>query len=561
MGRQQVAPKSNEDEDDRDDEEEETDENEDEERDEQQEDDEDDEEGDDLDSALNDRGGKKSEYLKPWRKNGRATIWLHTKAKFAKVPHHKWFEIVTYTKKDEEVSFIRFTRFNCHEPADYVSISKDRDDDLSRSHRAEICPMCKMLEWVEDQVIAGKLSPDQEIFRFDDGDPEHLQVLHAAGISGLIQLENAPERWRKICKKSRVLQKEPWNESLSLKLSHCFQVVDDSDPSGLVYAFEPPDLFKNLKECIADEKEKEGSDGGDPRVTPYAFLWKFDQEQAKKNFGKGNKVIALRKRQLNSKIKKLITGPKRTDQASIVAPGNCLDLRASMENAAQIDMPFDEFFAEAKKAGLMKSSAKPAQTKQRAESRADEDEDEPTGDPKPKTSTKANSATANTKPKKQPDPDPEDDEEQPESKSSSSDAASTCDFCDSEIGDDDFECGACGTSFDQDNNYEIDGIKCKECGTLVPVNEGDMHDDNTSSHICPKCGTIHHLAPSIRHFYDTLNQCRKSGKRFDLKLAWTAEKKAEEKTKGRGRRGAEPAANAKDSKKLDEKLKGDKFNF
>jgi hypothetical protein len=554
MGRQQVALKANEDEDDRDDEEEETDEeNEDEERDEQQDDDEDDDEsGDDLDSALNDRGGKKSEYLKPWRKSGKATIWLHTKAKFAKVPHHKWFEIVQFTKRnDEDVSFVRFTRFNCHEPSDYVSISKDRDDDLRRTHCAQTCPMCKMLEWVEDQVIAGKLSPDQEIFRFDDGEPDHLQVLHAAGASGLIGLENAPERWKKICKKSRVLQKEPWNENLGLKLSHCFQVVDDSDPSGLVYAFEPPDLFFCLKDAIAKEKKREGDDKGDPRSNPYAFLWEFDQVKAQKNFGRGNEVTPLPRRKLTSQIRKLITGPKRNDQHLIVTPGNCLELRASMENAAQIDMPFDEFFAAAKKAGLMVASAqsKPAQ---KPKERDKQDEDGPESDPKPKTSQKARPAATTGKPAE---------EDEPESKPSGSDTASTCDFCDEEIGDDDFECKSCGTSFDQDNNYEINGIKCTNCGTLVPVNEGDMHDDNTSSHICPKCAAIHKLTPSVRHFYDTLNQCRKSGKRFDLKLVWTAEKKVEEKPKGRGRRSAESAANAKDSKKIDKKLNGDEIPF
>lgn len=558
MARQSVQSKKRDEEEDEHDEDEDEEERDDEEEededgpeskdsDDDSDEDEDDEEGDDLDSALADRGKKPSIFIEPWRKKGSITVWIHPKTKFAKVGHHKWYRIVQFTKNNgDEVSFIRFERFNCHEPADYVSISKDRDDNLRRDHRAQVCPFCKMIEWVEEQVISGKIEPDAEIFRFDDGDPEHLQVLHAAGISGLIGLENAPERWKKICKRSKVLQKDPWSENCGLKLSHAFQVVADNDPSEVKWALEPPDLFFNLKDAIAKEKKRNGDDDGDPRKNPYALLWEFDEAKARKDYGRGSSVIPQPKRNMTGKIKRLLNGPKRTDQMDVIGPGNCLELRAAMENsiADGIDMPFDEIFAAAKKAGLMKPSEK-SQSTQPKERKRDE-EDEPESDPKPKTAYKADVAQAKGNSEKK----------EPES---------TCDICHEAIGEDDIECKSCATTFDPESNYEIDGIKCTECGTVVPLNNPSEAGDDTL-HICEKCGTIHRLAPSVRMFYDTHREAAKKGKRCDLKFAWKVEPKEESKKEstsdkpkrgeGRGR-----GKTSTDSEKLDKKLKGDKFNF
>lgn len=550
MARQTVQAKKREDEEDeRDDEEEDEDEREEDEDVEEEDrksfkpsdDEEDDEEGDDLDSALANRGNKPSIFIEPWRKKGSVTVWLHPKTKFARVARHKWFRIVQFTKRNgEEVSFIRFEMFNSHEPADFASFSKERGDDLKRIHRAKLCPMSKMIEWVDDAVIDGRLSPDAVVFRFDDGDPEHLVELHAAGLTGLIGLENAPEKWKKICKRSKVLQKDPWNENMNLKMSHVFQVVQDNDPTEVKWAVEPPDLFFQLKDAIAKEKKRNGDDDGDPMKNPYALLWEFDEAQARKNYGKGNSVIPQPKRKMTSKIRRLLEGPKRNDQQDVIGPGNLLELRASMENAAVIDMPFDEFFKEAKKAGLMEGSAPKPQSAKPTRKRDDE-EGEPESDPKPKTSSKPKSDPAKGKK-----------DEEPES---------TCDICGEAVGEDDVECKSCDTTFDPDNNYEIDGIKCTECGTIVPLNNPSEAGDDTL-HICEKCATIHRLSPSARKFYDDHGEAFKKGRKCDLEFVWKAEpkeepKKSESKREGRSGRGKASS----DSAKLDKKLKGDDFNF
>jgi DNA-directed RNA polymerase subunit RPC12/RpoP len=547
MARQTVqAKKREEEEDDRDDEDEDEEDERDEDEDEEDapkskassddEDEDDDEDGDDLDSALNDRGGKPSIFIEPWRKKGSVAIWLHPKTKYARVGRHKWFRIVQYTKRNgDDVSYIRFEMFNSHEPADFVSFSKERDENtLKRLHRAQLCPMSKMIEWVDDAVLDGRLAPETVVFRFDDGDPEHLVELHAAGLTGLIGLEKFPERLKKQCKKAKVLQKEPWNENLNLKMSHVFQVVDDGDPSEVKWAVEPPDLFFALKDAIKTEKERTGDDDGDPTKNPYALLWKFDKDKAAKNYGKGNVVIPQPKRKLTGKIRRLLNGPKRTDQKDVIGPGNLLELRASMENAAQIDMPFDEFFAAAKKAGLMNGSAKsqPAKTAPR---RDDDGDDEPNSDPKPKTSPKAVSEAAPT--------------------------VGTCDICHGEVGDDDVECATCGATFDPDNEYRIDGVKCLECGTLVPLHDASEEDGDLKQ-ICPKCGAIHRLSPSVDRFYGELADQARKGK---VKFAWTMEAKPEPKKestpKREGRAGRRNVGGQSASDKLDEKLDGQKIPF
>lgn len=552
MARQTTQSKRREEEEDeRDDEEEDEDErNEDEEEDDEEEgsdrklnvsDDEDeegDEEGDDLDSALANRGNKPSIFIESWRKKGSIAIWLHPKTKFARAVRHKWFRIVQFTKRNgDEVSFIRYEMFNSHEPADFASFSKERGDDLKRIHRAKLCPMSKMIEWVDDAVIDGRIAPEEVVFRFDDGDPEHLIELHAAGLTGLIGLENAPEKWKKSCKRAKVLQKDPWSENMNMKLSHVFQVVDDSDPSEVKWAVEPPDLFFQLKDAIAKEKKRNGDDDGDPMKNPYALLWEFDEAQARKNYGKGNVVIPQPKRKLTNKIRRLLKGPKRTDQKAVIAPGNLLELRASMENAAVIDMPFDDFFAAAKKAGLMDGSASKPQGPKTSPKAKDDDEDEPKSDPKPKTSQKASSAP--TKGKAEP----------------TNVEVGTCDVCGEEIGDKDVECKACGTTFDDE--YHVNGIKCIECGTVVPLDDASEEDGDLKQ-ICPKCGTIHRLSPSVDRYYGELKEKAYKG---EVKFVWTSEgapKKSEDKPKGRSGRSGKASS---DSEAMDKKLKGDTFPF
>jgi hypothetical protein len=562
MGRKAVEKEPEEDEDDRDDEDEEEQDEDDgpKSQDGDQDEEEDGEEGDDLDSALNDRGGRPSIFIEPWRKSGKTVIWLHPKAKFAKVPHHKWFEPVSFEKRNgETVSFIRFTRFISHEPPDFVQFSKERNDDLRRTHRAQVCPMSKMIEWVDDEVLAGRLAPEAVVFRFEDGDPEHTVELHAAGLTGLIGLDDFPERMKKQCKKAKVLQKDPWNENLGLKMLRCFQVVEDANPSELKFALEPVDLFEQLKKAIATEKERSGDDKGDPRRNPYAFLWKFDQVKAKKDYGRGNSVTPQPGRMLTNKIRKLLNGPKRTDQDQIVSLGNCLELRASMENAnanTDVVLPFDEIFAAAEKAGLMKASAsaksKPTQPKK---------DDEPKSEPQPKTSTKTKSTAANGKPGKAPDPVPADEDDDPDSKKSDVPAA-TCDICQAAIGEEDTECAQCDSTFSVPA-YQLDGVKCTECGKIVPLVDGSDAGDDTL-HICEKCGTTHRLSPSVAKYYTDHKKANDGGKRCELKFVWSVEKpKKETKTEPKrseertGRRGR----GASDSDKLDGKLKGDKLPF
>jgi phage FluMu protein Com len=555
MGRNQVqssqSKKRNEEEDERDDEEEDEDERDDEEDDDDEEESEaskstdpdDDDGGLDLDAALNDRTDRReSEYLKPWTKDGSTVVWLHTTTNFHKVAHHKWFEIVTYGKRGDEKSFIKRPRFNCHEPIDYaIKPNDDRDDDLRRKTHADLCPFCKMIEWVEAEMISGKMSPSQELFRFDDGNPKNLVSIHAGGISGLISLDSAPERWKKICKKDKVLQFQPWNENLYVKISILFQVVSDANPNSVLFAFEPPKLYQQLAREIKKQKTEHGDDEGNPQKNPYALTWEFDESVP---YCQGYEVTATRKRPLSNKIKKLIHGPKRSDLKEKLAPGNCLELRASMENAAVIDMPFDEFFAAAKKAGLMNGSAAKTQSNKTAPKTKDDEEDEPKSDPKPKTSSKSNSAQVKGNAKKA----------EPE-------VVGTCDICGEGIGDDDIECKACGTTFDPDDDYHVDGIKCTDCGTVVPLKDASEEDGDLKQ-ICPKCGTIHRLSPSVERFYGELRDKAFNG---EVKFVWTAEPKSEAKKtepKREGRSGRSKASNASsDSAKLDKKLKGDQVPF
>lgn len=510
--------------------------------------------------------GGSGEYLEPWRDKGHVRIWLHTTAAFHALWNHNWPIVKTVkdktTKEDRLMVFS--SRFVCHDPETVTRKARFKDDDGRREHSPVRCPICFMLDWISAEIAAGRLDWCEPVFRFEGDDPEKSVTLFAGGMVGLFGKKDLTKDEKQEMRKAGVVVKDAWRQKTEVRCQYLFQVVDDADPSaGVVKALEAGDLGDKLKTELNKEIKKRG-DKGNPGINPYPLLWEYDENE--QQFGKKYSVTALSDDRPSKTILNLIRGPK-LDSSKDIAPGNCIELRAAMETHALIDLPFDDFFAEAEKAGLMderrqKSTAK-AQNKPKPAARPaaqndddeeeDEEDDEPESAPPVKqTEPVGYGSKAETKPaqKKQPEP--------------PSTGGASCDFCGKPIGDDDLACPHCGSTYDDDDeNITLDGAKCLDCGEIVPLKEGEERDGGTA-HICPKCATVHTLSPSVDEFYAN------GGADEGLKFAWTVEKRHpkqdEPKPAARGRRGGRSATaptkdESKTSAKLDETLNGDEIPF
>jgi hypothetical protein len=511
--------------------------------------------------------GGSGEFLEPWRDKGSVRIWLHTKAGFHALWNHNWPRVVTVkdrqTKEDKLI--VVSSRFVCHDPETVTRKARFKDDDGRREHSPVRCPICFMLDWISAEVAAGRLDWCTPIFQFNgEGDEERNITLHAGGMIGLFGKKELSKEELQQMKKAGVSRKTAWREKIEVRCQYLFQVVDDQDPSaGVVKALEAGDLGDKLKEELRKEIKKRG-ERGNPAINPYPLLWEYDENE--EQFGKKYKVTALSDDKPSRTILNLIQGPK-LDLSKDIAPGNCIGLRAEMEQHALIDLPFDDFFAQAEREGLMreqkqasKTSSKPAQAVSRKPppaARDDEDEDdeeedeeeddEPESDPKPaaKTSTAKTNAPAAQQKKQAAPPD-----------------TSPCDFCGKPIGDDDLICPHCKSTFaDEGKLIVLDGIACEDCKTIVPLKQGTKSDEGEGERfICPSCATIHELSPTLEEFVEA------GGRAEGYVLSWKvverhppAEPPKEEKPKG-GRRGR-GAAKKEEPSALPSQVEGDPLPF
>jgi hypothetical protein len=223
-----------------------------------------------------------------------------------------------------------------------------------------------------------------------------------------------------------------------------------------------------------------------------------------------------------------------------------------MEAHCLIDMPFDEFFAEAERRGLMSAATKSSgRTKVPREAVAGDVERPVRKAEQPKPSASASSASkpsasSATKPNapstpklREPGEDDEEDEEE------EGEETTPCDFCAEPIGLDDLVCGACKASFEDDGkSVFLSGLPCRACGEIVPI------DTDSTQFACAKCHTTHSLTP-------TLGEFEAAGGLEGGRLQWALVEKTKEQRATRGRRGSARTATAE----LDEKIGKDNIPF
>jgi hypothetical protein len=307
-----------------------------------------------LDEALA-REGKRGggAFLKDWKDDGEIVVWLHTKSDiWSRFTHPFPYIDVKEDKETRKVKrVLRSMRFGCLE-ADSVNEKRRFKDDVTglREYPPVVCPLCLLIERLRaatdlpNETLVVNL-PDARNY---EGDPTPVEY-----------------------KKDNVIGEAPrtgksWMKSIDLRQTYLFAVVADETPTdGVRVADEAYGLGSSMFKMIKQQKESEGEEAGDPRRSPFAIKWVYNEKAAP-----SDKYTCFRfnKVKLTPEVNALIRGDL-PDLGQYCEPGNVIALRAYVEEALTAEarkvVDIDALFAEAEK--TQKARGEPTEQRRRPE--------------------------------------------------------------------------------------------------------------------------------------------------------------------------------------------------
>lgn len=472
----------------------------------------------DLDSFLDHSTGSKGSgvFLRKWTQEepNKITIWLHTRATFIPRWSHNIPRVVTRTDRDtqEVKQEVWFGSFVCWEKEFVLKKQFYRDADGEREYPPEICPMCKLVEFVHLAIKRGDLLWTDPFLQFVGDDPSKTKILHAGGLANHFrEPRKTPftKEQKTELREAGIQIGEAWRENAYSRCQYVFSVVDNAHPeNGCQATTEAEALGNAMKAKIKDQMEALGRDAGNPLKNPVAFLWEYDET---KNFDKRYRVVAMPLIPLTDDIKELIVDNDPPDLTEYMTPGNVQALRAQLEAACLIDgVPWDDIFGAAeKKAAEIEARKKaiengeaveeetppaaPKPLERKALGAAKQPEPKPierksiggAKAPAPATTPAAAPAAAPATSSKTSKLSPKVPAAAPASEPAAEEEEIGCDNCDAPMKPTDVACAKCGTTYDLDSG-QVTARPCAKCRKLI-----DIEGNTDPKVICPKCGSIH----------------------------------------------------------------------
>lgn len=307
-----------------------------------------------IDDFLKDRtnaGGGGGKYLK-WREKdaeSKVRVWLHCEAPIYKVWRHGGIpRIVTLTDRetDEQVTKLWPGFHVCHEGEEVLDKQYKRDRATGeRVAYPKRCPLCRLAETVREMVDAGQLSWTAPVFKFETDDPNAKTpriVLHAGGLYNAFGRKDLDEGELREMKRAGISQQTAWGENIQAKAGYLFLVVNNEAPEdGVQIAFEGGALGDAVRDVLDDARESLGREAGDPRLHPFALMWKHMPKE--KIFSNKYRALRLEKLDPTEDVLELLRGPA-PDVSRDIKPFNVHEMRGVLEKHALVKLPWDEIF-------------------------------------------------------------------------------------------------------------------------------------------------------------------------------------------------------------------------
>lgn len=271
-------------------------------------------------------GGGKRKFLGKWKDDGQIVVFLSTRADIA---YPSWAhpfqfrDVIKDKETEEEVEILRFVRFVSPDPEPVHLQQYFRFDDGRLKMPPRLDPFLHLREWLRHECNA---PDDAVVFEWENSkNGERIQ-------------------WRKGHLAGTVKRgKATFGHSLDTKLEYLFVVIDADKPGdGPQITRETRSLGDAMKAVIKAEIESNG-DQGNPLLHPYAFKWRYNKNEDPAKMYSAARFNAA---PLTAAVREAITATEFPDptQDTRPRPGDKAKIRAAMEEAARIDLPFDRFF-------------------------------------------------------------------------------------------------------------------------------------------------------------------------------------------------------------------------
>lgn len=285
-----------------------------------------------------DRGGAK--WLRNWKDDGKIVVWIHTRAPISPVWSHPFIMNGTFKDKDtrEERACLRFPRFVSpdaeivHQEQHFRFRDQDKGPNGHLRTPPVVDPFLILREWL--RLEAGHIALDAPVFKWENPNPKRgedpIRIWTRGQLARLVDKTHST-----------------YSHTLDTKLEYLFVVVDNSAPGdGAQIVRVPKSLGDAMKTGIGQNMESDGDDGN-PMINPYGFKWTFNPKASSPmDYYKAFRFNAA---PLTPEIREAITSDEYPDSSSQTTPraGDKARLRAAMEDAAQIELPWDRLFVDA----------------------------------------------------------------------------------------------------------------------------------------------------------------------------------------------------------------------
>jgi len=314
-----------------------------------------------FDDFLKHTGSQSSSgYLKNWHDDGMVDVWLTPAGGWDVRWPHGFFQLgKKRDKKGNEYDGVRWMRWNCHEKETILKKQRKRDDSDRRLVPPAVCPFDMAIELVRSMIVAGRISPTQPLFKFET-DQEDEVILAGAWTGAFgkddddmfrilkVSDREAQSKLMKQLRSAQVDRTETFKTSGFPKMEYLFRVVQVASPDdGYLVANVPDALGSKVRKGINDRViQTKGK--YNPARDPLAMRWVYNEHE---EYSKKYDVVVLTEEVVTPELEDAFAmEPPNIDED--VAPGSIALLRSLFEKHCLIDMPWDDVFGPAERAGL-----------------------------------------------------------------------------------------------------------------------------------------------------------------------------------------------------------------